>query len=129
VIYLDTSVALAHLLAEDRRPPDSLWFQPLVASRLMEYELWTRVHARGLGESHGQLVRQMIGRVSFLELIGDVLTRAKEPFPLHVRTRDALHLASLDFLQQQGVTVSLAAYDARLLTAARALNVALFPLE
>jgi len=25
VIYIDTSVALAHLLSEDRRPPDSRW--------------------------------------------------------------------------------------------------------
>jgi len=39
VIYLDTSVALAYLLAEDRRPPDSLWENPLVSSRLLEYEL------------------------------------------------------------------------------------------
>ena len=41
MIYLDTSVALAHLLAEDRRPPDALWKESLVTSRLLEYELWT----------------------------------------------------------------------------------------
>jgi hypothetical protein len=33
VIYLDSSVALAHLLAEDRFPPDLLWDQPLVNAR------------------------------------------------------------------------------------------------
>ena len=49
MIYLDTSVALAHLLAEDREPAESLWQQPLVSSRLLEYELWTRVNARALG--------------------------------------------------------------------------------
>jgi hypothetical protein len=54
VIYLDTSVALAHLLAEDRSPPESLWQEPLIASRLLEYELWNRIHARGLGRSHGE---------------------------------------------------------------------------
>ena len=32
MIYLDTSVALAHLLAEDRRPPDALWSETLVSS-------------------------------------------------------------------------------------------------
>lgn len=47
MVYLDTSAALAHLLAEDRVPPDSLWDQPLVSSRLLEYELWNRLHARG----------------------------------------------------------------------------------
>lgn len=41
MIYLDTSVALAHLLAEDRRPPEALWDETLVSSRLLEYELWT----------------------------------------------------------------------------------------
>jgi hypothetical protein len=34
--YLDSSVALAHLLAEDRFPPDLLWDQQLVSSRLLE---------------------------------------------------------------------------------------------
>ena len=29
MIYLDSSVALAHLLAEDRFPPDLLWDQQL----------------------------------------------------------------------------------------------------
>ena len=43
MIYLDSSVALAHLLGEDRRPPGELWSETLVSSRLFEYELWTRV--------------------------------------------------------------------------------------
>jgi hypothetical protein len=33
LVYLDTSVALAHLLAEDRRPPDALWERVLASSR------------------------------------------------------------------------------------------------
>jgi hypothetical protein len=56
-----------------------------------------------------------------------VLGRAKEPFPVPVRTLDALHLASLYFLHEQGVTVALAAYDARLLGAARSLGLPLHP--
>jgi len=39
MIYLDTSVVLAELLAEDERPPDSLWDDTLVSSRLLEYEV------------------------------------------------------------------------------------------
>jgi hypothetical protein len=39
VIYLDTSVALAHLLAEDRELPPVLWTEPLISSRLLEYEI------------------------------------------------------------------------------------------
>ena len=39
MIYLDTSVVLAQLLAEDRIPPAGLWRQSLVSSRLLQYEL------------------------------------------------------------------------------------------
>jgi len=125
VIYLDTSVALAYLLAEDRLPPESLWHEMLVASRLLEYELWTRIHARKLAHSHGEHVRALVGRVALLELAPPVLARALEPFPRPVRTLDALHLASMEFLRNQGQTVALASYDERLLAAARALKIAI----
>ncbi len=125
MIYLDTSVAVAHLLAEDRQPPDSLWAEPLVSSRLLEYELWTRIHGRRLGASHGELVRALLGRLALLELAPVVLKRALEPFPAPVRTLDALHLASLEFIRQQRATVSLASYDDRMRTAARRMKIPL----
>jgi predicted nucleic acid-binding protein len=114
MIYLDTSVALAQLLAEDRLPPESLWSESLVSSRLLQYELWNRVHARGLTTSHAEDVRQMLGRIALLELTSPVLARALEPFPAPLRTLDALHLASADFLRRQGQNVSLATYDGRM---------------
>jgi predicted nucleic acid-binding protein len=123
VIYLDTSVALAHLLAEDRQPPDSLWQQPLVASRLLEYELWTRLNARSLGASHGELARRLLERLAILEMLPNVLARALEPFAAPVRTHDALHLASIEFLRGRGQTIELASYDERLIAAARALGI------
>ena len=129
MIYLDTSVALAHLMAEDRHPPASLWAEPLVSSRLLEYELWTRIHARGLTATHTDAAQALLGRVAFLEMIGEVLTRARLPFPAPVRTLDALHLASLDFLRQQGQSVQLASYDDRMIAAARRLRVPILPLD
>ncbi len=45
MIYVDTSVVLAHLLTEDRSPPASFWQGNLVSSRLLEYEVWTRLHS------------------------------------------------------------------------------------
>ena len=95
MIYLDTSVALAHLLAEDRSPPERLWGEPLISSRLLAYEIWIRIHARKLGRSHGDHVRELLGRISLVELAPPVLARALEPFPTQVRTLDALHLASM----------------------------------
>ena len=123
MIYLDTSVALAHLLAEDPAPDVSLWDQTLVSSRLLEYELWTRIHARGLSASHGEAVRLLLSRLAIIELAPPVLARALEPFPAPVRTLDALHLASVEFLRAQRQPVELAAYDQRLLVAARALGI------
>jgi predicted nucleic acid-binding protein len=126
LIYIDTSVALAQLLAEDRVPPARLWDETLVASRLLEYELWTRIHARGLGQSHGDDVRQLVGRIALLELTPTVLARALEPFPAPIRTLDALHLASADFLRQHGQDIRVATYDARMQDAARRLGLMLF---
>lgn len=123
MIYLDTSVALAHLLAEDRQPPEALWRQPLVASRLLEYELWTRLNARGLGRSHGEAARRLLERLALVELLPNVLARALEPFPVPVRTLDALHLASLEFLRQRDRKLELASYDERLVAAGRALGI------
>jgi len=129
LIYLDTSVALAQLLAEDRLPPERLWQETLVSSRLLEYEIWNRIHARKLGRSHGDLVRAIVGRLALLELAAPILARALEPFPAPVRTLDALHLASMDFLRANGQTVELATYDDRLSTAARAMRIELYPLD
>lgn len=126
MIYLDSSVGLAHLFAEDRQPPEQLWAEQLVASRLLEYELWTRIHGRGLSSPHADAARELIGRVMFLELISEVLDRARKPFPLPVRTLDALHLASFDFLHGQGLPLRLATYDDRMLSAARALSYPLY---
>lgn len=125
MIYLDSSVALAHLLAEDRSPSESIWKAPLISSRLLEYEIWNRLHARGLGRSHGNEARALIGRLALIELDPPILARALEPFPAPVRTLDALHLASIEFLRSRRQAVELLSYDERLLTAARALRIPL----
>lgn len=123
MIYLDTSVALAHLLAEDRELPPVIWTEPLISSRLLEYEIWTRIHARGLLRSHAELVRELLLRLSLIELVSPVLERAREPFPVVVRTLDALHLASIEFLREHGQDVRLASFDERQVQAARAMDI------
>ena len=126
MIYLDSSVALAHLLAEDRFPAEAIWDQPLVSSRLLECEVWNRVNAHQLQNSHGDAVRNLIGRVAMIEMVGPVLTRALRPFPVPVRTLDAIHLSALEFVREQKQSVQLASYDERLLTAARLLGIAVW---
>jgi predicted nucleic acid-binding protein len=99
-----------------------------VSSRLLQYELWTRVHARRLTATHGEAARELLARIAFLELAPPVLARALEPFPTPVRTLDALHLASLDFIRSHGQPVELATYDERLREAARGLGMPIFAL-
>ena len=123
MIYVDTSVVLAQLLAEDRKPPAELWSGTLVSSRLLQYESWNRVHARRLVASHGEPLRGLLGRIAFLELSPVVLERALEPFPADVRTLDALHLASIEYLRGRRLEVSLATFDGRLLEAAGKLRI------
>ncbi|MEX2547838.1 MAG: PIN domain-containing protein [Chloroflexota bacterium] len=126
MIYVDSSVVLAQLLAEDRYPDASFWQDgPLVSSRLLEYEVWTRINGRGLASSHGDDLRLLLGRLAFLELTPPVLARAIEPFPTPVRTLDALHLASIEFLRGHGQRPQLATYDRRLSEAAVALDISL----
>lgn len=128
MIYVDTSVVLAQLLAEDRRPPVALWDEPLVSSRLVEYETWTRVNALRLADSHGEAARILLARISMLELSPLVLERALDPFPTPVRTLDALHLASVDYLRSQRLQARVATYDERMRRAAAELSLPLEPL-
>ena len=107
-------------------PSEELWGEPLVSSRLLEYEVWTRIHARSLSDSHADPVRALLGRVALMELIPTVLARALEPFPEPVRTLDALHLSSVEFLRAQGADLALATYDQRMRHAAQALGVPLY---
>jgi hypothetical protein len=100
----------------------------LVSSRLLEYEIWTRIHARGLGRSHGDEVRALLGQVALIELSLPVLSRALEPFTSPVRTLDALHLASMEFLRTHGQKLRLASYDERMVTAACALGIPIYSL-
>lgn len=128
MIYIDTSVALAHVLSEERRPPDTIWSEELVASRLLEYEAWIRIHGSGLARTHAEPLRLLLARIAFLELRPDVLSRALDPFPAPVRTLDALHLACIDFLRRRDQKVRLATYDQRMLVVARRMEIPLFDL-
>lgn len=128
MIYLDSSVVLARLFVEGREPPAAFWEESLFSSRLLEYEVWIRLNARQLSRSYANAASAVINRVTLIELTPEVLERALEPFPLPVRTLDALHLATIDFLQRLKQDVYLATYDRRLASGAEALQIRLVPL-
>ena len=124
MIYIDSSVALARLLFEPRAPPLEFWQAPLVSSRLLEYEVWNRVHAYGLAASHGDRARSLLIGIELLEMERALLARALEPWPITIRTLDALHLATVEHLRSLDSSIELASYDNRLLAAAQALGIA-----
>ena len=100
-----------------------LRFQPIDGIRGMESDpcAW-------LGNSHGESVRLLLGRLRWLEMTPLVVARALDPWPIPLRTLDALHLASVEFLRAHGQSVKLASYDERLISAGRRLSIALFTL-
>ena len=122
MIYVDTSVALAWILAEDHRPPPSLWSESVVSSRLLQYELANRLHAYGMNSLREKQAGEITSVLSFVELTVPVLERAMTPFPVSVRTLDALHLATLEFLLHHAADVSLASYDGRMIAVAEAMG-------
>lgn len=130
MIYVDSSVVLAHLLAEVRRPPAELWDASLVSSRLLEYEVWNVLHRRSSAEAHGERARNLLERIDLLRLSPLMLERALDPFSVPLRTLDALHLASLHYLRKErGWRMELATYDGRMAAAAEAMGVPLFDLK
>jgi predicted nucleic acid-binding protein len=123
--YVDSSVMLAHLLVEPRRPAPAFWRRDLVSSVLLAYEVWNRIHARGLTGTHGEAAREALARVAMVPFDDHVLRRALDPFPLPVRTLDALHLSTLVHILGTRGPVELATYDCRMADAAAALGLPL----
>ena len=95
----------------------------MVSSQLLEYEVWNRVHAYGLMSSHAEAARVLLMGIELLGMERRVLARAVHPWPMRLRTLDALHLASADYLRREGDLIELASYDGRMLAAARALGI------
>ncbi len=126
MIYVDSSVLLAELLGEDRKPSPALWDQSLSSSRLSEYEVWTRLHALALDERYQIEADRLLSGLSLLEMTPRVLGRALEPFPIALRTLDALHVASIEHLRGDRVGVTLATFDRRMTEAARAMDIPLW---
>jgi hypothetical protein len=61
-----------------------------------------------------------------MDLTQPILARALEPFPISVRTLDALHLATIEFLRERGQEIDLASFDKRLMAGALALGIPLY---
>jgi predicted nucleic acid-binding protein len=128
LIYLDSSVALADLLAEPAKPSERFWLNRLTASRLLAYEVWTRINTLGLAAELSDDATALLETIDLVDLVPTVLERALRPFPVAIRTLDALHLATVDYLSRSYEHVSLATYDKRMREAGIALGIPLVDL-
>lgn len=124
--YIDSSVVLAAVLAEDRAPPDTFWQEEGITSRLLQYEVMNRLNAYKADAACFGSAQNIIADLTLVELSLHVLERALQPWPVPIRTLDALHLATALFLIQQGVPITLATYDRRMAAGARACGLQVF---
>lgn len=123
--YLDTSVVLAHLLGEDKQPLPSFWSQSAISSRLLEYEIVVRLNARNTSPQDHLIARALLEDIELIPLEPPALERSLQPFPVPLRTLDAIHLSTVLFLQGRGLKLQLATYDTQLARAAKAVGVTL----
>jgi hypothetical protein len=121
-------VVLAQLLGETRRPPDWLWDEELVASRLLQYELWNRTYAYGCAEELASDLATVFGPMLLMELEAAVLARALDAIPGNLGIFDSLYLATACFIQPWHPSLRLASYDRRL-SAPVALSIPLVDLD
>jgi len=102
VAYLDSSVVLRHILLGDASIEHAVACGQVISSELLEiecrrvlhrYRLYGDLDDTGFIEASKRLNDVLTG-VSTLALSDVVKKRASGPFPVHVKTLDALHLAS-----------------------------------
>ena len=115
--YVDSSVLLRHILLGDSSIEHVLSCEPIVSSELLEIESKRVIHRYRIDgdiddEAFVQAnkrLHQVLSGISLLALSSAVKKRAMGAFPVHVRTLDALHFASVlvlsDTTPEQNVLV------------------------
>jgi predicted nucleic acid-binding protein len=121
VIYLDPSALVKLVLPE---PESSALLGAIAGAELLVSSIVAAVEvpraARRLADGHGVVVERaedVIDGVELLWLDAGIVSAASRLSPVHLRSLDAIHLASA--LSLGGSLTSFAAYDRRLLEAAR----------
>ena len=131
VAYLDSSVLLRAILSDDSAI-DQTRQLPVFSSELLEIECRRAIFR---DRSTGQLddpkflralkrLQTYLEETELVEIDGGIKRRAMEAFPVHVKTLDALHLATALAIESQGESVVMFSFDQGMNRAARALGMA-----
>jgi predicted nucleic acid-binding protein len=132
IAYLDSSIVLRYLLAGDETIKHALAFPSAVSSELLDIEC-RRVffRCRMAGELDDSGYMEALSRfdalsdgLDLVELSRPVRKRAREAFPLAVRTLDALHLSTALLLaaENEEASVQVFSHDRAMNLCAKALG-------
>lgn len=132
VAYLDSSVLLSHILLGKEPIRHALAFARVVSSELIEIECRRVLHRYRLaGELDDETLPvarerldEVLAGIDLLELSSQIKQRAMEPFPVNVRTLDALHVATALMVAEDTGGVALFSHDEGMNRCARSLGLA-----
>jgi len=132
VSYLDSSVALRHILKGETGIRHALAAEKVVSSELLEIECRRVIHrCRMQGELDdsgvvraGERLDAILRGVSLIGLSSEIKKRAMGAFPVGIKTLDALHLASVLVLSEKlpDQEILVFSHDAAMNRCARALG-------
>jgi len=130
VAYLDSSVLLRHILLGEEPIRHALDFPRVVSSELLEIECRRVLHryrlAGELTDESMAVARErldvILGGVDLLEMTMPIKQRAMDPFPVSVRTLDALHVSTALMVAETTDGLSLFSHDRGMNLCARSLG-------
>ena len=131
VAYLDSSVLLRHILLGEEPIRHALEFPRVVSSELIEIECRRVLHRYRLaGELTDETLTvarerldEVLAGIDLLEMSSQIKRRAMDPFPVNVRTLDALHIATALMVAEDDDGVVLFSHDEGMNRCARSLGI------
>ena len=131
VAYLDASVLLRHILLGEEPIRHALEFPRVVSSELLEIECRRVLHrCRLAGELTDEALTvarerldEVLAGIDLLEMSRQIKQRAMGPFPVNVRTLDALHVATALMVGEDTGGVALFSHDEGMNRCARSLGI------
>ena len=131
VAYLDSSVLLRHILLGEEPIRHALEFPRVVSSELLEIECRRVLHrCRLAGELTDEALTvarerldEVLAGIDLLEMSRQIKQRAMDPFPVNVRTLDALHVATALMVGEDAGGVALFSHDEGMNRCARSLGI------
>ena len=131
VAYLDSSVLLRHILLGEEPIRHALEFPRVVSSELLEIECRRVLHrCRLTGELTDETLTvarerldEVLAGIDLLEMSRQIKQRAMDPFPVNVRTLDALHVATALMVGEDAGGVALFSHDEGMNRCARSLGI------